>query len=48
MLRHGEEALRYGSLVAREGDLALTIVSGTNKGFGTACTMENVDIWILN
>jgi hypothetical protein len=48
LLVNGEEALRYGSLVAREGELALTIVSGTNKGFGTACKMENVDVWILN
>jgi hypothetical protein len=47
MLVNGEKVLRDGTLGIRAGELALTIVSGTNKGFGTACTMENIDIWIL-
>ena len=47
MLVNGEKVLRDGTLGIRPGELALTIISGTNKGFGTACTMENIDIWIL-
>jgi hypothetical protein len=47
MLVNGEKVMRDVSLVAREGELALTILSGTNKGFGTSCTMENIDLWIL-
>ncbi len=27
------------------GDLAFTIFSGTNKGFGTRCDMENIKLW---
>lgn len=29
------------------GDFAFTLVSGTNKGFGTRCTMKNVELWTL-
>ena len=29
------------------GDLAMTLSSGTNEGFGTRCQMENVDLWVL-
>ena len=29
------------------GNLALTLMSGTNKDFGTRCTMENVELWKL-
>ena len=29
-----------------EGDLALTVLSGTNKDFGTRCVMSNVHLWI--
>ena len=29
------------------GDLALTVLSGTNKGFGTRCEMTNMGIWLL-
>jgi hypothetical protein len=31
-----------------EGDLALTLLSGTNAGYGTHCTMENIEIWIMD
>lgn len=47
MLVNGEKVLRDPSLAKREGELALTVISGTNKGFGTSCTMENIDIWFL-
>jgi hypothetical protein len=30
-----------------EGELALTLVSGTNKDFGTRCQMRNVELWEL-
>ena len=29
------------------GDLALTLNSGTNAGYGTLCEMKNIDIWVL-
>jgi Tol biopolymer transport system component len=29
------------------GNLALTLSSGTNKDFGTRCSMENIELWIL-
>jgi hypothetical protein len=29
------------------GDLAYTIVSGTNKGYGTSCTFTHVDLWTI-
>ncbi len=30
------------------GRLAFTLSSGTNKGFGTRCLMENIDLWELD
>jgi len=30
-----------------EGSLGLTLMSGTNKDFGTSCEMENVGLWIF-
>ncbi len=34
-------------LVFREGMLAYSITSGTNKDFGTRCTLTNVELWEL-
>jgi hypothetical protein len=31
-----------------DGRLALTLLSGTNKGFGTNCAMRNVELWELD
>lgn len=31
-----------------EGDLALTLLSGTNKDFGTRCEMTNIELWRLD
>lgn len=31
---------------ALRGDLGLTVLSGTNKGFGTRCEMTNLHLWI--
>lgn len=30
-----------------DGDLAYTIVSGTNKDYGTSCDITNVELWVL-
>jgi TolB protein len=30
-----------------EGNLALTLISGTNKDFGTRCEMKNIELWEL-
>lgn len=30
------------------GDLALTLISGTNKDFGTRCTISDIEIWDLD
>jgi len=30
------------------GDLALTVLSGTNKDYGTRCEMSNIHIWTPN
>lgn len=30
-----------------KGMLSMTLSSGTNKGYGTRCKMENVDLWVL-
>ncbi len=29
------------------GKLAYTLISGTNKDFGTRCTITNVELWVL-
>jgi hypothetical protein len=42
MMLHREDS----SLSA--GNLGLTLLSGTNKGFGTTCDMRNIELWILN
>ena len=31
-----------------DGRLALTLLSGTNKGFGTHCTLRNIELWELD
>jgi hypothetical protein len=30
------------------GDLGFVVLSGTNKGFGTACQFTNTDLWTIN
>jgi len=32
----------------QSGDLALTLVSGTNKDYGTRCTISDIEIWELS
>ena len=31
-----------------DGSLALTLFSGTNKDFGTRCSMENIELWVID
>lgn len=31
-----------------EGNLALTLLSGTNAGYGTRCSMTNIELWIFD
>lgn len=40
---YGEFTLKTGVLTS--GTLAYTIVSGTNKDYGTRCNMTNVELW---
>ena len=44
----GMLVLRGQDISHEEGNLALTLRSGTNKDFGTRCTMENIALWILD
>ena len=45
---NGLEMLYRQDTAFASGDLALTLVSGTNKGYGTRCSMENIEVWILD
>ena len=40
----GEYTLSADSVM--EGDVALTILSGTNKDYGTRCEMTNILFWV--
>ena len=42
---NGEHVLSRDDLQDVEGLLGLTLLSGTNKGFGTRCIMEDVALW---
>lgn len=44
----GEEMFKRTDTVLTSGNLALSLLSGTNRGFGTKCQMTNVELWILN
>lgn len=39
--------LERNNAVFKEGDLGLTLLSGTNKDFGTRCQITNVEVWDL-
>lgn len=43
----GEVAITVTDTKINGHKLGLTINSGTNKGFGTRCTMEDIDLWTL-
>ena len=44
---NGERVTRMTYTNNEGGLLAYTVLSGTNKGFGTRCIMENVDLWMF-
>jgi Tol biopolymer transport system component len=44
---NGLQMLTRSDTSAKSGNLALTMLSGTNKGFGTRCEMENIELWII-
>lgn len=44
---NGEKVLQRQNAELTDGKLALTLVSGTNKDFGTRCTMTNIELWEL-
>lgn len=41
----GSDSLLTGAL--KDGELGLTVNSGTNKGYGTRCQMKNIGMWDL-
>jgi hypothetical protein len=45
---NGERVRTQVDSALKEGDLGLTLLSGTNAGYGTRCTMENVELWIID
>jgi hypothetical protein len=48
VLVNGKKVVRFQDLKLNGGNLAFTLASGTNKDYGTHCTMRNVDLWILS
>lgn len=44
---NGAKAYLWKTEYKNKGDLAFTIVSGTNKDFGTSCTMSDTRYWVL-
>jgi len=42
---NGEHVLSRDDLQDTEGLLGLTLLSGTNKGFGTRCIMDEIALW---
>jgi hypothetical protein len=44
---NGDKILERTNGELTSGNLALTLVSGTNKDFGTRCDMTNIEVWEL-
>jgi hypothetical protein len=44
---NGRKILRVRDPYYTKGDLAMTLLSGTNKDFGTRCQMKNIELWWL-
>ena len=44
---NGKKVARTYDVAIKTGNLHLTLVSGTNKDFGTHCKMENIGLWIF-
>jgi hypothetical protein len=45
---NGLEMLYRQDMGHDSGDLGLTLLSGTNKDFGTRCSLTDVELWILD
>ena len=47
---NGKLAQKYEGYQGKltSGDLAYSIISGTNTGFGTACKFTNSELWVVN
>jgi hypothetical protein len=50
VLVNGEVVSEYALLAGRpvDGELGLTVLSGTNKDYGTRCEMTDLRLWIPN
>jgi hypothetical protein len=46
-LVNGEKVLRQYDEVFSSGSLDYTLISGTNKDYGTHCRMTNVKLWVI-
>lgn len=44
---NGEKVLQRENKELKNGNLALTLMSGTNKDYGTRCRMSDIEIWDL-
>ncbi|HET7011647.1 MAG TPA: hypothetical protein VFI11_12800 [Anaerolineales bacterium] len=44
---NGEKVMEREDFGLTEGSLGYTLVSGTNKDFGTRCQLQNVELWRL-
>jgi hypothetical protein len=44
---NGEKVLQRENSELRAGNLALTLVSGTNKDYGTRCSITDIEVWQL-
>lgn len=45
---NGERVYSRPGIRERAGSLGLTLLSGTNKGYGTRCEMEDVGLWVID
>ena len=45
---NGEQAAHAHDKYPHSGPLALTLMSGTNKGYGMRCQMTDIHVWRLN
>jgi hypothetical protein len=45
---NGEQVHTRQDTSLPSGNLAFTLLSGTNKGYGTKCKMSNIDLWVLD
>lgn len=47
-LVNGKRVQTRQDVALTEGNLALTLLSGTNKDYGTHCRMTDIDLWVLD